>query len=460
MFSPFRSENYFIDYKPKLSMPLEKTKNNIRKTTAKNWYYWGRWNQVMLFTAPWAEFSKTSIFKKLGINNLKGDLKILHGNYYFLNSDLEKICKKTITALDKNFKWFTDFFKICNNRTNKLLSLEGKQDIMTFVEAMIQVMGCSALVEMTDMCIERYLKKLCEKEKIEYAKVAAQVRPPRPTLLMLYQNDLKSITATNIDSFVKKYKWVGTHALEGKALQKKDVLKTKTESAKIFSRPEHLPKKFLHIIKIASELSFYRSNLMETINKVAFGYRQSFISAGKKHGLSYQNIISLTYNELKLLLKNNSVPPDLKIRDKNFGIVFSNNSLSVLLDQKLKQELKKHEVKTNKDINKIIGTPASKGVAKGTAKILTEVEHAKKIKQGDILIAHETTPDYIVAMNKAVAFVTDIGGLTCHAAITAREMNKPCIIGTKNATKILKDNDLVEVDANKGIVKILKRSKE
>lgn len=84
---------------------------------------------------------------------------------------------------------------------------------------------------------------------------------------------------------------------------------------------------------------------METINKVAFGYRQSFIPAGKKHGLSYQNIISLTYNELKLLLKNNSVPPDLKIRDKNFGIVFSNNSLSVLLDQKLKQELKKHEVK-------------------------------------------------------------------------------------------------------------------
>jgi pyruvate,water dikinase len=52
--------------------------------------------------------------------------------------------------------------------------------------------------------------------------------------------------------------------------------------------------------------------------------------------------------------------------------------------------------------------------------------------------------------------VTDEGGVTCHAAIVAREMKKPCIIGTKIATKVLKDGDLVEVDANKGVVKILK----
>ena len=61
-------------------------------------------------------------------------------------------------------------------------------------------------------------------------------------------------------------------------------------------------------------------------------------------------------------------------------------------------------------------------------------------------------------MEKASAFVTDEGGMLCHAAIIAREMNKPCIVGTKSATKILKDGDLVEVDANAGIVKILKKA--
>ncbi len=67
-----------------------------------------------------------------------------------------------------------------------------------------------------------------------------------------------------------------------------------------------------------------------------------------------------------------------------------------------------------------------------------------------------TSPDYILAMEKAAGFITDEGGLTCHAAIVAREMNKPCLIGTKIATKVLKDGDMVEVDAAKGIVKIIK----
>jgi pyruvate,water dikinase len=56
-------------------------------------------------------------------------------------------------------------------------------------------------------------------------------------------------------------------------------------------------------------------------------------------------------------------------------------------------------------------------------------------------------------MEKAAAIITDRGGLTCHAAIVAREMEKPCVVGTKHATKLLKDNDLVEVDASNGIVK-------
>ncbi len=67
-----------------------------------------------------------------------------------------------------------------------------------------------------------------------------------------------------------------------------------------------------------------------------------------------------------------------------------------------------------------------------------------------------TTPEMVPAMKKAGAFVTDEGGVTCHAAIIAREMKKPCIIGTKIATKVLKTGDMVKVDAEKGIVRIIK----
>lgn len=79
------------------------------------------------------------------------------------------------------------------------------------------------------------------------------------------------------------------------------------------------------------------------------------------------------------------------------------------------------------------------------------------MNDGDILVTGMTTPDFLSAIRKSAGFVTDEGGITCHAAIVSRELKKPCIIGTKIATQILKDGDLVEVDANKGIVKILEK---
>ena len=71
------------------------------------------------------------------------------------------------------------------------------------------------------------------------------------------------------------------------------------------------------------------------------------------------------------------------------------------------------------------------------------------------MVSSMTVPDFLPAMKRASAFVTDEGGITCHAAIIAREMKKPCIIGTKIATQVLKNGTEVEVDANNGVVKIL-----
>ena len=67
-----------------------------------------------------------------------------------------------------------------------------------------------------------------------------------------------------------------------------------------------------------------------------------------------------------------------------------------------------------------------------------------------------TFPNFIPAMEKAAAFVTDEGGILCHAAIVARELKKPCVVGTNISTQILKDGDMIEVDADNGVVRILK----
>ena len=111
----------------------------------------------------------------------------------------------------------------------------------------------------------------------------------------------------------------------------------------------------------------------------------------------------------------------------------------------------------NLETAKLKGNIAYKGKIKGRVKIiLTNDFHEIGFEAGDILVATSTNPALTPLFKKAGAIITDEGGIMSHAAIISREMKTPCIIGTKIATKILKDNDIVEVDANKGIVRIIK----
>ena len=104
----------------------------------------------------------------------------------------------------------------------------------------------------------------------------------------------------------------------------------------------------------------------------------------------------------------------------------------------------------------ISGQIAHKGKVSGVVRVFIIPRDFEKFKEGDILVAPMTTPAYMPLIRIAAAIVTDEGGITCHAAIIARELKKPCIIGTKIATQVLKDGDEIEVDADNGVVKILK----
>jgi len=98
------------------------------------------------------------------------------------------------------------------------------------------------------------------------------------------------------------------------------------------------------------------------------------------------------------------------------------------------------------------GIGASSGRATGHVKIILKPSENYKVKNKNILVTVMTNPLFIPAMQKAGAIVTDVGGLLSHAAIISRELGIPCVVGTKNATKILKNNDKVIVDGTKGIV--------
>jgi len=99
------------------------------------------------------------------------------------------------------------------------------------------------------------------------------------------------------------------------------------------------------------------------------------------------------------------------------------------------------------------GAPASGGIARGRAKVTMNASEAMKIQPGEIIVTSMTTPDFVTAMKKAAAIVTNEGGILCHAAVVSREFNIPCVVGTKIATKAIKTGDMIEVDGSKGTVK-------
>lgn len=115
-------------------------------------------------------------------------------------------------------------------------------------------------------------------------------------------------------------------------------------------------------------------------------------------------------------------------------------------------EAKKEEV-TPAGTVVVRGIAASPGVAVGAAKICLTLEDAKKkLKKGDILVTKMTDPDWVPYMRLAAAIVTDEGGRTSHAAIVSRELGIPAVVGTGNATSVLKDGEIYTVDGSRGVV--------
>jgi phosphohistidine swiveling domain-containing protein len=210
------------------------------------------------------------------------------------------------------------------------------------------------------------------------------------------------------------------------------------------------PKKDHKTILLLKKLIKFRDWRKKVYDECWYNYSTEFFELlGQITGLKkHINWVS------PYLIKDNLKQKKIFIFKKDILIFYDNYKIRttykksiITLKEQLISSLFKKEIK---------GNSAYKGYIKGKVRIVEPHTKVKIFNKGDILIAKMTTPDLIPYIKKASAIVTDEGGITCHAAIVSREMKKPCVIGTKIATKVFKDNDLVEVDANKGTVKKLK----
>lgn len=200
--------------------------------------------------------------------------------------------------------------------------------------------------------------------------------------------------------------------------------------------------------------------------RIIWSYRDYYIGRLKQEIMKRLNVDKDVFYFFRpsevadgLLYGRNVTNEEIENRKKAFGIFIFNGEKEFYSGGLAIEQKNKHVKSFDYMGEQIKGQIAMRGKVTGIVKIISPFnkleDELKKVQQGDVLVTGMTRPQMIPAMHLASAFVTDEGGVTCHAAIVAREMKKPCIIATRNATKILKDGDLVEVDADSGVVKLL-----
>lgn len=218
--------------------------------------------------------------------------------------------------------------------------------------------------------------------------------------------------------------------------------------------PEAMEKAELK--KIGAEARNHSGVLHDQAKKI-IGKASRLISQRLK--LEDEDIYYLFPEELGEIL-NNKKECVKKIQQRKKLCVTTNilGKYSIFEEEEARSLYKKYApsfVKLSKKKSVLRGMPASSGKAKGRARIILLHNQFKDFKKGEVLVALQTMVNFVPIMKKSSAIITEFGGMTSHAAVVSRELKKPCIVGISDLTSSLKDGDLVEVDANKGIVRIL-----
>lgn len=318
-----------------------------------------------------------------------------------------------------------------------------------------------------DYALDEFLKNKGQEDPKELKSITSNIRANKKSFIRQAQEKilkLKKIYNGNWDKifpkFIEEYGWF-QNSYKGKFQITKEWLMNFSKQKEAIDHKNKKPKldkKYRLLAEAASQAIIFRDDkkklLLLAVDLIdTWGHELC-----AKEEWPFNELKWLSMDEIiKILDKGN-----LKILNKakkcsknktRYGVMIEDGFLEVTSKLWIDVENFFYQNRAGvKEIKGMVGN--SKKIIKGKVRVIFDPK-ISDIKRGDILVTSMTRPEFLPLMQKASAFITDEGGITCHAAIVAREMNKPCIIGTKIATKILHDGDLVELDASKGIIKIL-----
>jgi phosphohistidine swiveling domain-containing protein len=216
-------------------------------------------------------------------------------------------------------------------------------------------------------------------------------------------------------------------------------------------------------IKVLEQISKERTEVAKFYPMTESIIQRCVLQIGTREGFDGGLLRYMTLPEMDSFLKSIKMPgktlSTLEKRREGYFYIFVKGKEYVFTGKKALIAIKKRFYSSKGDGTKIIkGVCAYPGKASGKVMLLDR-KKKQAFASGTVIVTHMTLPDDTPIVRRCAALVTDEGGLLSHAAIIARELKKPCIIATRNATKIFKDKDYVEVDADRGIVRIIEKKK-
>ena len=264
-------------------------------------------------------------------------------------------------------------------------------------------------------------------------------------------NDILLEGKIPMEKVLEEFGWYTMILLRGKPLTMDELeeikkMATHSKPIKISENP---------LIKHLQDLMWIKFERIDTMNIAFYKMMNLYKEIFKRINLDIKYWDVFLHEELTIALETGEIPKNLDSRFEHRGIIMENKVITHLTIDECKAY---HElfIPKPKITNIIKGRPACKGKVTGKVKVVKEISEISKVEEGDILVAIETFVQFEPYMHKTAAMIVEVGGLLTHTAIFAREFNIPTILGVEQATELFEDDELVEVDADKGIVKKLK----
>jgi phosphohistidine swiveling domain-containing protein len=385
------------------------------------------------------------------------------GRWVFAEEDLQRLGEDLFNAprlvIDLSHRWkqFTENFdSICAHIKN--LPDKSDNDLSGLYKRFYIAYLIEYSIPMLSNAFDYYFEKWIAAKVENYEDYISLTTSNKESFTIKEVRELTLIEkdenfCANIKKHAKKYFWLENNYLHTKMLGP-DYFIQRHNSEKYVKhqtvRKKRLMKKYLisdDLMKAVEECIFWRDE-RKKYNMIGSHYLSILLEE-----IGRRNKISI--DDMKYTLPNEILNINTKrIKERKEAILIVGTINSFKIYSGANALSLKHYLypKDNSDDGTIKGTPACLGYAKGHVKVVFSEKDFAKMNTNDVLVTSMTRPEFVPLMKKASAIVTDEGGITCHAAIVSRELNKPCIIGTKNATQLLKDNDVVVVDANVGKV--------